>query len=275
MERVAFKVPQYFMSELIGIDDVSPDQSNLIGLQFELKNPQIVLQPWPPIDLSQWFPPYLAIYKVYYDSSVGPNENPFSRSPENDSSITIGNGGNIYVINEDQEPYTLSDIPLNLMDILNVPIILNGNPLNEFNLDYYDSNDRTAYVYFTIDQIEPLVRSFSEIVISGAEMTLGKKLGVAIYSLENGWIYPETAFTLKMEGAGAAGLGLNDTSGVRGPAVTLGQPCPPDWYTFNIVFNNLRRQHPNENLHYVNLLKSWIQAIHIGPISDAVVDLIK
>ena len=112
--------------------------------------------------------------------------------------------------------------------------------LNFKNLDFFKdhSGEPVEFVYFTIDQIRPLIthtaKTNGNIVLSGSRLDLGRKLSPDGESL----LYEGMYFSLKMEGIlGNENPGSNfkTTNGevTDSPGIAISAPCPPRWYYLN------------------------------------------
>lgn len=136
--------------------------------------------------------------------------------------------------------------------------------LNFENLDFFSEHhgDSVEFVYFAVNQIRPLIESTAatngEIILSGSQLNLGKKLT----SDGETSLYEGKYFSLKMEGKSGPGnsgsISKTNNSGAEvtaPPGIALSVPCPPEWYYLGNLYIaallvNKKAPHPKlENGH--------------------------
>jgi len=133
-------------------------------------------------------------------------------------------------------------------------------------------DDKIGFVYFTVDQLYPLVVLYDHIVFSGCHLKLGKKLS---HKTDEALLYSNSSFSLKAEGIELK-EGYNDIlratlSDSDGPAATTAYPCPPIWRTYSIMLGQAFKSAPElttkEDIEPVFISLKRIFYTRIGPAS--------
>ena len=164
---------------------------------------------------------HFKIYKVYYKPlEVEFYQVPILEEAEPVIYSIVENEPDDDIIEEGYRPYVLGDTP---------------EEPNPNQLDFYDLSS-TEFVFFSIDQLTPIVKNFESLVISGCSLDLGK----IIYPTELTEGIPEGLFfSLKIE-AQLEDIGADSPQGtIHAPTFAIGLPCPPSWYPYQAI-NSLR-----------------------------------
>lgn len=106
------------------------------------------------------------------------------------------------------------------------------------NLEFY--SHKIGFVFFSIDQLKPLINNFNNVIISGCQLNLGKKLGheIVLGSKESRK-YDLSYFSLKLEALDVKDGVVVDPDGDdlnELPGYAVGHPCPPHWHTFAQIY---------------------------------------
>ena len=292
MANYAYKVSSDVLRSIIEApmptppEDYDPESGiryptgDLIGLQFEFRKKTLEGTTLEGNTFIESFaPPYLFITRVYFDVTQieTDGENAFSVWPArnldddgpgkafylNGFSNTIGFGDNqifpiIAVESEEGDNFQLGNEPLGLYhNFADFP-----NSIIHYSLDFFD--EKTAFVYFNIEQISPLITYFSHLIISGATIRFGKRLATFTNEDSENWQYTESAFSIKIEGEGPLTNASLQSDEVTAPNMAMGMPCPPDWYNFQGILEFLQRSYEIPES-AINLLRQdWTQNVYVG-----------
>jgi hypothetical protein len=126
-------------------------------------------------------------------------------------------------------------------------------------LDYFDES--IDFVYFPAGQVRFLCESFDNLIISGSQISMGRKLHHPDYAMGMKK-HPENCFTLKIEGQGlkehvSVEQGSGDAEDSKGADTALGHPCPPKWQQFMSVLEPVLLRHPGLAAQVRQIWNGW------------------
>ena len=233
---VAFKVERNKINDLLKkpsyANPAIPDDYHLIGLQVEFrKNMDDVDGAYMPLAQLQFT-------QIYFKESPTSGESYFWRySDLLGNKLDLDETMAIETDLQSTEPsYELDSYAATVQLPLGGPV--NNNNFIQQRLDFYSP---IGYVYFPIGQLKFLTRFYHNLIFSGIQIKLGKRLSDTNQNLP----FRDAYFSLKIEGADRRRYDIyNDDQHQRtfgsdsnseiaeGSDILFGHPCPPFWETF-------------------------------------------
>lgn len=180
----------------------------------------------------------LKLYKLIYDEQ---DPEIFFKDYIDDIPKGNGNGNGVGIAhNIHEESHILNPGNNKAATLLNPTIspIQSSSKIYE-GLDGYTKDPDIRSVFFTVDEISSLSNFYDELILSGCEVKLKRKLSNEANSQNK--TYKSSYFTLKIEGSGLNSkykgmISEDDLS----PGFIIGPHCPPVWRSFIILYSLIR-----------------------------------
>ncbi len=247
---IAYKIPSSKIEGLL-VEDQDTDTSSreLIGLQIEFRTEVV-----DPEEGSSWpLLPHLRLAQVYFNSAPGLNGSYFERVDDFDGNHIQLTLEETYSVVVNQDPNSEEEWS-SLVQFVPPPQTETIQLYKK--LDFYTG---IGFVYFSVGQLRFLTHFYNELIISGCQLNMGRKLHHPDLNAEIAEKrFPEGSFSLKIEGSGAtSNIRVNEGSDAKsrtvmnateGADIAIGHPCPPKWETFLVTLGEIMGRYPNINL---------------------------
>lgn len=251
---IAYKVPSSKFEALLPPDspecpDTNTNAREVIGLQIEFREEVVDSNgnsSWPLLS-------HLRIAQVYFNSAPRLGESYFERVDDfegNQIQLTLEETFSV-VLHEDADS---GEEWSSLVQFVPPP---QTETIRLFKkLDFYQG---IGFVYFSVGQLRFLTHFYNELIISGCQLNMGRKLHHPDVNAEIAEKqFSEGSFSLKIEGSGSkSNTRINESSSTRsrtvmsateGADIAIGHPCPPKWETFLATLSEVIGRYPNINL---------------------------
>ncbi len=258
---LAYKIPS---TRILGLltPEADAQYGKLVGLQFSFRE---------KTDDGWSLRQKIKFNKVYFKiNPVNENESYFSMMELAD----VIQPGETFLIDEN-----LNTQSGQIWSSLNNSFIVEDTDYAYQRLDFFPASGGIKFVFFTSSQLKSLTHFFGELIISGAQINLGRKL---YHPPEKPKTFGGPRFTLKIEGAAPhpnwsnrkrrtqSILTTEAWDETTGEAALFGHPCPPVWETFHAVINEIVSDDPNNGaILMANFAKIWEDwqtwVLHISP----------
>ena len=179
------------------------------------------------------------------------NFGPDIKNPTGSTDFINLENGKFFSIEQYKTPaltHSHYDIASQPIESTNVKYNFNGmTRVGYKHFDFFGNNKDIDFVYFTCDQLRHFFEYYEKLIISGSQIVFGKQLTHRDDELLKN--YEDNYFTLKIEGKDYKGsnlenitkLAAQDDEPTFGTEVATGQPCPPRWFGFTAILQQLNR----------------------------------